>query len=35
MKTLLVIVAVCVLALLTSLGVGQEQRPLPAYIELF
>jgi hypothetical protein len=29
MKTLLVIVAVCVLALLTSLVVGQEQRPLP------
>jgi len=29
MKTLLAIVAVCVLALLTSLVVGQEQRPLP------
>ena len=29
MKTLLVIVAVCVLALLTSYVVGQEQRPLP------
>jgi hypothetical protein len=29
MKTPLAIVAVCVLALLTSLGVGQEQRPLP------
>ena len=29
MKTLLAIVAVCVLALLTSLVVGQEQQPLP------
>ena len=29
MKTLLAVVAVCVLALLTSLVVGQEQRPLP------
>ena len=29
MRTLLAIVAVCVLALLTSLVVGQEQRPLP------
>jgi hypothetical protein len=29
MKTLLALVAVCVLALLTSLVVGQEQRPLP------
>ena len=29
MKTLLAIVAVCVLVLLTSLVVGQEQRPLP------
>lgn len=29
MKTLLAIVAVCVLTLLTSLVVGQEQRPLP------
>lgn len=29
MKTLLTIVAVCVLALLTSLVVGQEQRTLP------
>jgi hypothetical protein len=29
MKTLLAIVAACVLALLTTLVVGQEQRPLP------
>ena len=29
MKTLLAIVAVCVLALLASLVVAQEQRPLP------
>jgi hypothetical protein len=29
MKTPLAIVAVCVLALLTSLVVGQEQQPLP------
>lgn len=29
MKTLLVIAAVCVFTLLTSLVVGQEQRPLP------
>ena len=29
MKTLSAIVAVCVLALVTSLVVGQEQRPLP------
>jgi uncharacterized oligopeptide transporter (OPT) family protein len=29
MKTLLAIVAVCVLALLASIVVGQEQRPLP------
>jgi uncharacterized oligopeptide transporter (OPT) family protein len=29
MKTLLAIVAVCLLALLTSLVVGQEHRPLP------
>ena len=29
MKTPLVIVAVCVLVLLTSLVVGQEQQPLP------
>jgi hypothetical protein len=29
MKTLLAIVAVCVLALLTTLVLGQEERPLP------
>jgi hypothetical protein len=29
MKTLLVTVTVCTLALLTSLVLGQEQRPLP------